>query len=257
MEIQQTLAPKKISYSYGPYNKVKGDKQWIRISEGCVWADQDTYCYEPREIKWFGVPEIEKNKVGVMDMNMFCKPQALETIKALGEQRVNGKVIKYEMLCGIDYRFMTDELAVALYESRFGAFNKKGEWYRSLRIAWDWMFSDQKKMRDAIKKLEKAGYSREEMMVFMICNWDIPYVENLRKLDLCKIWGVKVCDCYYDNQTGPNFIPVKWTLAEIEDFRCKARKHNQMIRFKIDPQPSINPYGKSINKQSLRISETK
>lgn len=248
-EIQRRLAPVKVNYSLGPYNKVKGDQQWIRISEGCVWADQDTFCYESREIKWFGIPEIEKNKVGIMDMNLFCKPQALETIKTLGEQRVNGKVVHYEMLCGIDYRFLTDELAQALWTSRFGTFNKKGGWHRYIRIAWDWQFSDQKKIQDAIKKLEKAGYSREEIMVFIICNWEVPYNENLRKLDLCKIWGVKVADCYYDNQVGPKFIPLHWTLDKIYDFRRKVRKHNQMIRFKFDPQPSINQHSNVIHVQ--------
>ena len=102
-------------------------------------------------------------------------------------------------------------------------------------------------MRDAIKKLEKVGYSREEIMVFIICNWEIPYSTNLRKLDLCKIWGVKVADCYYDNQVGPQFIPLHWTLEQIYDFRRKARKHNQMIRFKFDPQPSINQHNEIIH----------
>ena len=241
-EIQQRLSPVSVNYSYGPYNKIKGDQQWIRISEGCVWAEKDDFCYEPREIKMFGIPEIVRNKVGIMDMNLLCKPEALQIIKDLGEKRVNGKVVHYEMLCGVDYRFLTDELAQTLYTSRFGAFNKKGKWYRSIRIAWDWFFEDQKKMMNAIKRLVKVGYSPEEIMVFMICNWRIPYIENLRKLDLCKIWGVKVCDCVYDNQTGPQFIPLHWTLDQIYDFRCKARKHNQMIRFKFDPQPSINQH---------------
>ena len=245
MEIQQRLEPLKINYSYGPYNVVKDDQQWIRISEGCPWNHE--FCYEPTEYKLFEIPEIERNKVGVMDMNLLCKPQALDIIKELGEKRVDGKVVQYEMLCGIDYRFLTPELAQALFDSRFGAFNKKCEWYRSIRIAWDEEFTEQEKIKDAIKALETVGYSGEEIMVFMICNWKIPYTTNLRKLDLCKVWGVKVADCYYDNQLGPTFIPLHWELKQIYDFRRKARKHNQMIRFKIDPQPSINQHSNMID----------
>jgi len=239
-EIQQRLSPVSVNYNYGPYNKVKGDKQWIRITEGCPWNHE--YCYEPIENKVFGIPEIVRNKVGVMDMNLLCKPEALDIIKELGEKQVDGKVVHYEMLCGIDYRFLTPDIAQALYDARFGAFNKNGEWYRSMRFAWDMEFDEQDKIRGTIKILTDAGYKNEELMVFMICNWRIPYSTNLRKLDLCKVWGVKVADCYYDNQVGPQFIPLHWTLDQIYDFRRKARKHNQMIRFKFDPQPSINQY---------------
>lgn len=244
-EIQKRLAPVKVNYSYGSYNKVKGDQQWIRITEGCPWNHE--YCYEPTEIKVFGIPEIVRNKVGVMDMNLLCKPEALDIIKELGEKQVDGKIVHYEMLCGIDYRFLTPEMAQALYDARFGAFNKKGEWYRSMRFAWDMSFGEQRDIRETIKILETAGYKNEELMVFMICNWRIPYSTNLRKLDLCKIWGVKVADCYYDNQVGPQFIPLHWTLEQIYDFRRKARKHNQMIRFKIDPQTSINQHSEIIH----------
>lgn len=177
-----------------------------------------------------------------MDMNLLCKPEALDIIKALGEIRVDGNVVWYEMLCGIDYRFLTQEMADNLFTSRFGHFNKKCEWYRGIRFAWDMHFDEQEQIYITIKTLEKAGWAREEIMVFMICNWRIPYVENLRKLDLLKIWGVKVADCYYDNQVGPQFIPLHWTLDQIYDFRRKCRKHNQMIRFKLDPQPSINQH---------------
>ena len=253
-EIQQRLSPIKVNYSYGPYNEIKGDQQWIRISEGCPWADIHEYCYEPKEFKLFEIPEIVRNKVGVMDMNLLCKPEALQIIKTLGEKRVDDKVVHYEMLCGIDYRFLTPEMAQALHDSRFGAFNKKCEWYRSIRIAWDMQFDEQEQIYQAIKLLSEAGYSREEIMVFMICNWRIPYTTNLRKLDLCKIWGVKVADCYYDNQLGPKFIPLHWTLDEIYDFRRKSRKHNQMIRFKKDPQPSINQHvNGSISDQKRRV----
>ena len=255
-EIQQRLSPVKPNYSYGPYSKTKGDQQWIRITEGCPWNHE--FCYEPTELKVFGIPEIERNKVGVMDMNLLCKPEALDIIKKLGEVRIEDKVVWYEMLCGIDYRFLTPEIAQALYDSRFGAFNKKREWYRSIRIAWDEGFKEeQRTLLNAVKVLEAVGYKPMEIMVFMICNWRVPYVENLRKLDLLKVWGVKVADCYYDNQTGPDFIPLHWTLEQIDDFRRKCRKHNQLIRFMIDPQTSINQHLHSpiIRKPEARRSE--
>ncbi len=84
--------------------------------------------------------------------------------------------------------------------------------------------------------LLKAGYKPNDITIFMICNWKISYEHNLRKLDLCKVWNVKVADCWFDNQLSPNIIPIHWTDVQIKDFRHKVRKHNQLVRFKIDPE---------------------
>jgi len=232
-ERQTKLGEKeKINYSYGPYNKANDNEQWIRITEGC--PNNCPYCYEPTEFKVFEIPEIIRNKVSIMDMNLICKPESLDIIKKLGEKRVNKKVVYYELICGIDYRFLTQELANALKNSRF----------KKPRIAWDWGLGEQYKIKDSVQYLIKAGYKPKEIMIFMICNWKIPYAWNIKKLDLCKVWGVKVCDCYYDNQTSPNIIPMYWKDKEIKDFRRKSRRHNQLINFGIDPDLSKKEAGR-------------
>jgi hypothetical protein len=229
MQTQQRFSKPEVKYSYGPYNKFNDDEQWIRITEGC--PHNCPYCYEPQEIKIFEIPEIVRNDVKIMDMNLLCKPEALDIIKELGEKRPNGKVVYYDMICGIDHRFLTQEIAGSLKKSRF----------RKIRIAWDWYYRDQFKIKDAIEMLDKAGYKRNNIMIFMICNWKISYRENLQKLDLCKVWNVQVADCYYDNQVGPDFIPLFWRLVDIKDFRHRCRKHNQLVNFKIDPEVRSSP----------------
>ena len=47
--MQERLGKSKIKYSYGAYNKIKGDQQWIRISEGCI--HNCPWCYEPTDLK--------------------------------------------------------------------------------------------------------------------------------------------------------------------------------------------------------------
>jgi hypothetical protein len=121
-------------YSYGPYNKNNETEQWIRITEGCPHHHE--YCYEPKEIKVFGIPEIVRNTVKIMDMNLLCKPEALGIIKELGEKRVSGKVVYYELICGVDFRFLTQEIALWLgilglitkdrYDLLFGCCEKRG-----------------------------------------------------------------------------------------------------------------------------------
>lgn len=216
-------------YSYGPYNKVRGNKQAIRLTEGCV--HNCVWCYEPLEIKIFGIPEIVKNHVLIYDMNLLCKDAALRLIEDLGKIRVNGKVVLYQLVCGIDYRFLTSEIALALHKSRF----------IKMRLAWDGSYSDQIRILNAIEILEKAGYKSREIMVFMLCNHrSVSYEEACLKLDLCKIWRVKACDCYFDGVVMPHVTSRAWTMQQIKTFRKKVRKHNQLVNFGIDPEAKFS-----------------
>jgi hypothetical protein len=228
MRVQQRLQKDvtlRKPYSYGPYNVIRGDEQRIRITEGCV--NNCPYCYEPTEIKIFGIPEIKRNKVSISDMNLLCKPEALAIIEELGKKRVNKKVVYYELICGIDHRFLTQEIADALYINRF----------KKIRLAFDgYMKTEQVTVKNAIKKLIKAGYKSRQLMVFIVCNWRIDIEECMNKLDLCKIWRVKVSDSYFDGLVMPHVIPIFWTMKEIKTFRKKVRKHNQLVIHGLDPE---------------------
>lgn len=213
-----------MKYSYGPYNKFDDKEQWIRITEGC--PNNCPYCYEPQIEKIFPVPDIVRNDVKIMDMNLLCKEESLHLMNYLGEQKVNNKVVYYELICGIDYRFLTFELASVLKRNRF----------INIRLAWDYYLSHQKKVKAAKDMLLKAGYSPKEITVFMICNWKVPFVECCAKMDLCKVWNLKIADCYFDNQLSPNIKPIHWTTKEINTFRRRVRKHNQLVNFGIDPE---------------------
>ena len=215
-------------YARGPYNKFNDEEQWIRISEGC--PNDCEYCRETKEcgIKpiYFLIPEIVRNKVKILDMNLIYKPKCIDILNDLGNRRVNGRVVYYELICGIDYRFMTQEKANALKQNRF----------KNIRLGWDLALTEQVKIKDCIKMLVKAGYKSTEISVFIICNWKISYEDNLKKLDLCKVWGVKVNDCWFDNQLSPNIDSIYWEKKHIRDFRRKCRKHNHLVLFGIDPE---------------------
>jgi hypothetical protein len=214
-------------YSKGEYNKFDDKEQWIRLSEGC--PNGCPYCREAYEnpiLKVFEIPELVRNEVKILDMNLLCHPEALEIIRDLGRRKVNGKVIYYELLCGVDYRFLTQEIASALKQARFS----------NIRIAWDFSFSLQKIIKERTKFLLNAGYSPKDIMIFVICNWKTTYEENLRKMDLCKVWGFQMADCYFDNQLSPNIKPIHWTEEQIKSFRSKVRKHNMLVNFGIDPE---------------------
>ncbi len=220
-------ADRTIPYSKGKYNKFDVHEQWIRLSEGC--PNKCPYCREGIEnpkLNVFEIPELIRNKVKILDMNLLCHSESLEIIKDLGRRKVNGKVVYYELLCGVDYRFLTQELAVALKQSRF----------KNIRMAWDFSFSLQKEIKSKTQLLLNAGYSPRDIMVFVICNWKTTYEDNLKKMELCKIWDFQMADCYFDNQLSPNIKPIHWTNEQIKDFRKRVRKHNQLVNFRIDPE---------------------
>ncbi len=212
------------SYSTGPYNKRNETEQWIRISQGC--PNKCAFCYEPVEEIVFPVPTIERNLVKIMDMNLLSKPTVMDILTKLAESRVNGRVIYYELVCGVDYRFLTPIIAKMLKVSRF----------KRMRLAWDFAYKEQFKIKKVIDMLLTAGYRNKDLMIFMICNWQISYEECIEKMYLCAIWRVKIADCYFDGQVSPKIEPIGWTQQQIKDFRRKVRKHNQLVNFGIDPE---------------------
>ncbi len=226
---QNRLGAPKTKYAYGAYSSVKPstDEHWIRITEGC--PHNCPFCYEPQEYKIFGIPELQTNNVKIMDMKLLAKPEALRIICELGSKRVKGKVVHYELVCGVDYRYMSQEIAAALKANRF----------QKIRMAWDWFYRDQLKIKKAIDMLLTAAYKPNDIMIFMICNWKIPFQENCLKLDLCKVWNVQVADCYFDGQVFPDVVPVYWTDSKLKEFRHKCRKHNQIVNFKVDPEVKL------------------
>jgi hypothetical protein len=230
------------TYNKPQYSAVVGNVQRIELHRGCPWHHE--YCYEPQINEDFPIPEIVRNTVEILDMNFLVRKDALEVLKQLGEIRVNTKVVEYEFICGLDFRFLTQDIANQLKASRV----------TRPRLAWDEPFSEQKKIKKAVEMLVKAGYKRNELMLFMIVNWIIPYSECLRKLDLMKVWGVKVCDCCYDGGYSVA-VPVYWTQAEISSIRRISRKHNQLVLFGINPQPTIDPTPISIS--VVKVEEAK
>jgi len=189
----------------------------IQLTKGC--PNNCEYCYEPKEIEQFELPEINEKEVQILDMNFLANPDHIKILNALPKAN-------YELVCGFDYRLLTQEIA--------NLFFKKG--FIKLRWVWDYNFAQQYKHKDIFTILKKAGYKPESLSIFIIVNWKTPYYQCLKKLDLLKVWNIKVNDCCFDGGYK-QAKPVYWTPEQIKQFRAKCRKHNQLVRFKIDPEP--------------------
>ncbi len=193
----------------------------IQFTKGCPNGCQ--FCYEDKEMEYYNpkIPVAEK-LVQILDMNFLANPKCKQILRSLEHRNKS-----YELICGIDYRILLKNLETALLL-------KKANFVK-LRWAWDYNFSQQKKHKKVMEMFVKAGYKPKELSVFMIVNWKIPYVECCQKLDLLKVWNVKVNDCCWDG--GYKQAKAKyWTPEQIKKFRKMCRKHNQMVLFGIDPE---------------------
>ena len=188
----------------------------IQFTKGC--PNQCSYCYETAEMEYFN-PDIPKdNQIRILDMNFLSNPNLYWIFDKLPKR-------EYELVCGIDYRRLNQTIANKLKEKNF----------IKIRWAWDYSFCEQKKHYKVWRMLKKAGYRSKDLSVFVLVNWKIPYSDCVKKLDLLKVWNVKVNDCCFDGGYK-RAKPKYWDIQDIKRFRRMCRKHNQMVLFKIDPE---------------------
>jgi len=197
----------------------------IQFTSGC--SNNCSYCYEPNEILCYDPKIPEDKEVEILDMNLLDNPNHLEILNSLPKK-------KWELRCGIDYRKLTPEICDLLKEKGF----------IKIRWAWDYNFGQQRIHQKIWRMLRKAGFRNDQLMIFILVNWKIPYIDCLRKLDLLLCWNVQVSDCCYDGGypknftdwlTNPRFNNKRfWEYEDIIRFRKRSRKINQIIRSKID-----------------------
>lgn len=240
---------KKVEKYKPAYDLVDVDYQIIHTSRGCLRRCKfcGTWKIEPKfscvkSIK----DQICSNRIIFYDNNLLANPHINEILKELINAKHNGRVVYSESQCGIDGRLLTSESAKLLKQARF----------LNPRIAWDHGYNQRKMIKQQIDMLVDAGYPAKDIYIFMIYNYSQDYYDMLKKLKLCKKWGVQIADCRYRplNQTFDNYNPrikqtkddyyiyPKWTDRQIKSFRRKVRQQNIMIRH------GFNFYSKKLEK---------
>ena len=95
------------------YDKMDDTEQRIRLSDGCYRSCWN--CYAPKEVKFYDIPEIQRNKIIFYDMNfLHAYPDPIKAIEKLGNIKVNKRVVYYDFQCGLDFTLLTPELCAAL-----------------------------------------------------------------------------------------------------------------------------------------------
>ena len=107
-----TVSVANANQSYGISNirKKRVKMEQIQFTKGCPVQCQ--YCYEPEKMEYLD-PEIpEDTEVQIMDMNFLRNPKHLEILNGLPKK-------KYEFVCGIDFRVLTQEIADLMKQKGF------------------------------------------------------------------------------------------------------------------------------------------
>lgn len=123
----------------------------------------------------------------------------------------------------------------------------KNAGFRQPRIAWDWGYEESESIRTQINVLIEAGYDPKEIYIFMLYNWDVPFVEMENKRVKCWEWKTQIADCRYRRlqQTWDIYRPNRsgqtteeyyiheqgvWTDALVKQFRKNVRRQNICLR---------------------------
>jgi len=211
------------------------DYQVIHSSRGCTrrctfcgtWKIEPEFTYVDTVL-----PLVAKRKLVFYDNNLLANPHIDKIMREIAEFRTptHGR-LSCESQSGFDLNLLTPERAKLLKEARF----------LNPRVAWDGPYKMWPKIRDAVHKLEEAGYNRMNIFIFMIYNCKLPYSEMKKKLEACRRWGVRVIDCRYrpldyteDNYRPgakpqkPNeyYIHPNWTDWQVRRFRRSVRRQN-------------------------------
>lgn len=228
------------------YDLVDVDYQIIHGMRGCtnkcpfcgIWRIEKKSFKDAEQIK----KEICSNKLIFYDNNILVNPHIEEILTMLANTTYNSKVLHCECQSGFDGRVLmkSPHLAFMLKKARF----------ENIRVAWDFPYTEfnVKMVGNWINLLEKVGYNRKEIFVFMIYNWNYSFKHMELKRKQCYEWGLQISDCRFrpltqtfdryngrlkDQTSEDYFIHPKWTDEEVKQFRKNVRRHNICIRHKI------------------------
>ena len=217
-----------MKYNREFYNKTDDQEQWIRLSDGCYRNCWNCYC--PKDKLSYDLPEIKRNKVRFLDMNfLYAHKDFIGVLKKLAKIKINGKVVRYTFLCGLDFTLLTSEIVDLCKKARVGRFNNKGNFINGLTIAWDRDLDEKELFVEAIKTIEEGGYLKRNIAVFMLTNGKISYKKCETKIKVLKDMRVQIQDCWFDNQKRGSIKPIYWTDIECKMFGKLCRAHNIAI----------------------------
>lgn len=168
---------------------------------------------------------------------MIANPHIKNILSEIAEYKFPDQSrVHCESQSGLDGRLLikVPEIAIFLKKARF----------RHPRIAWDGPYRHWPKIKAQIQVLKDAGYSPDDIFIFMLFNHDLSYEEMRLKLDACRGWRVRVIDCRFrpldsisdgynpqakSQSNEEYYIHKGWTDKQVRVFRRAVRQQNIAI----------------------------
>lgn len=235
------------------------DYQIIHSSRGC--DRRCSFCgawkIEPKvKFKKSIKDEIKFRKTVFYDNNFLANPYIDNILQELSFLKKKKQILWCESQSGFDGRVLLEKphLAKMLKEAGF----------RYTRIAWDWYYSEYSIIEKQISLLKNAGYNSKDIFIFMLYNWEIPFVEMEQKRVKCCDWKVQIADCryrplyqtfdYYNskkrNSNRDYYIHPNWTDEEVKQFRKNVRRQNICVR------QDVSFYSRKLENKELSKEQT-
>ncbi|MBC8200010.1 MAG: cobalamin B12-binding domain-containing protein [Desulfobacteraceae bacterium] len=222
------------------------DYQIIHASRGCKRRCSfcGTWQIEPAFIAKDTIEgEIIYRKIVFYDNNFLMNPNVEDILEELIKLKQKKEILWCESQSGFDGRLLINN-------KKLGSMLKQAG-FRYPRIAWDGPYSEHQNISKQINTLTQAGYSAENIYVFMIYNWDIPCNEMEKKRIKCWEWRVQISDCRFRplTQLFDNYKPRKvgqtnedyyiheeagWDDDLVKQFRKNVRSQNICVRQGVD-----------------------
>jgi hypothetical protein len=226
----------------------KKDYQIIHTSRGCIRRCNfcGVYKIEPEFTYKSSIEhEIVKQKIIFYDNNLLANPNIENILAELSYLKEKKKIKWCEAQSGIDGRILEKRPHIAFLLKEAG--------FKDIRISWDGPVENGPRIRKQLDIIKSAGYNlQEDVYVFMIYNWDIPFEEMEQKRLKCWEWKVQISDCRYrpldqtfDRYNGQKFRKGQtsrdyyihktagWSDKKVRTFRNHIRSQNICIRLNI------------------------
>jgi hypothetical protein len=222
------------------------DYQIIHTSRGCKRRCSfcGTWKIEPAFIAKDTIKgEIRYRKIVFYDNNFLMNPNVEVILEELIELKRRKVILWCESQSGFDGRLLVKNKKLGHMLKQAG--------FRYPRIAWDGPYNEHKKISEQINILMRAGYPAEDIYVFMIYNWNIPFKEMEKKRIKCWEWKVQISDCRFRplNQLFDDYKPynlgqtnddyyihneARWNDGLVKQFRRNVRRQNICVRQGVD-----------------------
>ena len=139
----------------------------IRNCGFCIVRQKEGNIKEHAEVEEFLNPR--SNVVVLLDNNFLALPSHVKKL-----QKYIEKGWKMDFNQGLDIRLINKDNAKLL---------AKVKHYKQIHFAWDQM-SYEKKVKKGLKILFKAGISPRKIMVFILCDYDTTFEEDIYRYDV-------------------------------------------------------------------------